>query len=72
MLQMITMLNKCYSFELSAYQRIPEKNVMVSTKKKTAHFNIDKNIFLNQHVRKISEGSCNNEDWIIGIFSFAI
>ncbi len=43
---------KCYSFDLSIYQRILENNK-----------NDNEKCFLNQYIRIISEGSCETEDW---------
>ncbi len=70
MLQNISVSNKCCFF---FYQRILKK-VTVSTKiLSSTVFNIDnKKCFLssNQHIRMISEGSCDTLDWSNGCWKF--
>ncbi len=65
MLQKISILNKCCSFELAIHQRILEKKcIMVSTKilrsTTVSTLIITRNVSwaANQHIRMISEGSC--------------
>ncbi len=67
MLQKMTVSNKCCSFELSVHQRILKEmyhsfhKILIST----TVFNSIENVSWapNQHIRMISEGSCDTEDW---------
>jgi len=54
--------NKCCPFELSIHQRILNKKLMCHGFQKHMFF-----WAANHHIRVISEGSCDTEDWMLKI-----
>ncbi len=68
MLQKIAVINKCCSFELSIHQGIlkQKKRNMVSTKilcnTTVSKIDNDNKWEAGQHIRMISEGSCDTEE----------
>ncbi len=64
----ISLSNKCCSFELSIHQKILKQNVSLFPHEAAQLFStliIIRNVSwaANQHIRMISEGSCDTEDW---------
>ncbi len=57
MLQNISVTNKCCS------SKKPEKKLSVSTKNKKQFLTCNVSWAGKQHIRMISEGSCDTEDW---------
>ncbi len=58
---------KDLNIEITKMKRILQIRIMISSKtlRSTAVFNIGNNVSwaANQHIRMISEGSCDTEDW---------
>jgi len=64
MLQKLSVSYKCCSFELSINQKIlKESSISTKILSNTSVFNID-----NQHIRIISEGSCDRNNLHVKIF----
>ncbi len=76
MVQNITILSKCCSFELSIHHKIPQKCIVVFTHTHArTHTQIKYNLTpSNKYIRMISEWRCETEEWSNGSwkFSFAI
>ncbi len=70
-LQKISISDKCCSFELSVHQRILKKNIYIKCSQKCEAAQLLSALVMvrnisgaaNQHIRMISEGSCDTEDW---------
>ena len=61
MLQKLCISDKCCSFELSIHQIILKKNIV--HKYFVQLYTINVSWAADQHIRMISEGSCDTEDW---------
>ena len=60
MLQKLCISDKCCSFELSIHQGILKKSTQLFS---TLIIIINVSWAADQHIRMISEGSCDTEDW---------
>ncbi len=63
MLQKHFISDKCWSLDPSIHQRILMYSTVLNIGNNKNNFNNNVYLTANEHIRMISEGSCDTEDW---------